>query len=94
MREERKTILALIALGRLTPREAERLLAASDRSREDLWILIACVAVLISQSVAQSQMQWFGTAVAEFARLCHPQQAIALASHALTGFAQLLRGMV
>jgi hypothetical protein len=89
MREEHKTILALIALGRLTPGEAERLIAASDRSREDLWILIACLAVL----VAQSQTQWIGAALTQLERLWQPP-VVTTASHALIGFIQCLRGML
>lgn len=43
MNTDRRTILALIAMGRITPAEAERLLAAWNESRETAWILAASV---------------------------------------------------
>lgn len=44
MNSDRRTILALIAMGRITPAQAERLLAAVDESRETAWILAICLA--------------------------------------------------
>ena len=44
MNSDRRTILALIAMGRITPLQAERLLAAVDDSRETAWILAMCLA--------------------------------------------------
>jgi len=44
MQADRRAILALIAMGRITPGEAERLLAAWNESRETGWILAACFA--------------------------------------------------
>ncbi|MBS1805962.1 MAG: hypothetical protein JST28_21685 [Acidobacteria bacterium] len=41
MNTDRRAILALIAMGRITPAEAERLLAAWNESRETAWILVA-----------------------------------------------------
>ena len=41
MNTDRRAILALIAMGRITPTEAERLLAAWNESRETTWILVA-----------------------------------------------------
>jgi hypothetical protein len=41
MQADRRAILALIAMGRITPGEAERLLAAWNESRETAWILVA-----------------------------------------------------
>ena len=41
MQGDRRAILALIAMGRITPGEAERLLAAWNESRETAWILVA-----------------------------------------------------
>jgi hypothetical protein len=43
MNTDRRAILALIAMGRITPAEAERLLAAWNESRETAWILAAGV---------------------------------------------------
>lgn len=44
MNTDRRAILALIAMGRITPAEAERLLAMWNESRETAWILAASVA--------------------------------------------------
>jgi hypothetical protein len=44
MKNDRRTILSLVALGRITPYQAERLLIACNESREGLW-LIACAAL-------------------------------------------------
>lgn len=44
MDRERSTILALVAAGRITAVEAERLLAAWNDSRETAWILLLCLA--------------------------------------------------
>ena len=41
MSSDRRAILALIAMGRITPEQAERLLAAWNESRETAWILVA-----------------------------------------------------
>ena len=43
MNTDRRAILALIALGRITPAEAERLLVVWNESRETAWILSASV---------------------------------------------------
>lgn len=44
MTSDRHAILALIATGRITPAEAERLLAACNESRETLWIIALALA--------------------------------------------------
>jgi hypothetical protein len=49
MKRERHAILCLIALGRITPLEAERLLAAWNSSREEFWVIAACVAACFIQ---------------------------------------------
>ena len=49
MKKERQAILSLVALGRITPREAERLLAAWNAGREEFWVLGACAATGIAQ---------------------------------------------
>ena len=41
---DRRTILSLIAMGRITAAEAERLIAAWNEGRELAWILGACLA--------------------------------------------------
>jgi hypothetical protein len=70
MYRERQAILSLIALGRITPREAERLLAAWNAGREELWIIGACVAAGLAQwipspaQVVQSLLPMHHVAVA------------------------------
>ena len=50
MNTDRRAILELIAMGRITPSEAERLLAAWNESRETTWVLIGAFALaLIAQ---------------------------------------------
>jgi hypothetical protein len=49
MQWERKAILSLVALGRITPQEAERLLAVWNSGREELWVVGACVAACAAQ---------------------------------------------
>lgn len=44
MNSDRRTILTLIATGRITPDQAERLLDAANESRETIWILGLCLA--------------------------------------------------
>ena len=44
MDRDRSTILALVASGRITAGEAERLLTAWNDSRETAWILLLCLA--------------------------------------------------
>jgi hypothetical protein len=43
MRGEWRMVLQLIALGRLSPTEAERLLLASSAGRETTWVVAGCV---------------------------------------------------
>lgn len=47
MNSDRRTILALIALGRITPAQAERLLGAINETRETAWILALCLGYLV-----------------------------------------------
>jgi hypothetical protein len=47
MRNDRRAILSLVALGRITPSEAERLLIACDAGRDGFWIFAACVAATL-----------------------------------------------
>lgn len=49
MHRERQTILSLVALGRITPAEAERLLSASAAERDEFLV----IAVLAVAGVAQ-----------------------------------------
>jgi len=46
----RRAIFSLIAMGRITPAQAERLLAVADEHSETLLVLVACVfAVVLMQ---------------------------------------------
>lgn len=47
MRTNRNTILHLVALGRITPAEAERLLTAWNDGREVFWVLAVWLAIVI-----------------------------------------------
>jgi type II secretory pathway component PulM len=63
MRKERQAILHLVAAGRLSGAEAERLLIASNESRELAWLAAVAMLVCIAQT---------GGAFWEpFARLAH-----------------------
>lgn len=46
MNTDRRAILSLIAMGRITPAEAEHLLVAWNESRETTWILGFCLVVV------------------------------------------------
>jgi hypothetical protein len=43
----RRTILSLVALGRISPAEAERLLIVWNQGREGFWVIAACVAAVM-----------------------------------------------
>lgn len=45
MQTDRRIILHLVAIGRITPAEAERLLIAWNEGREGLWVFAACITV-------------------------------------------------
>jgi len=47
MSRDRRTILQLVALGRLSPGEAERLLLAWNEGRETAWVIAGCVALAL-----------------------------------------------
>jgi hypothetical protein len=51
MKRDRQVILWLVALGRITPAEAERLLAAWNADREELLVLAACLVISLTESL-------------------------------------------
>lgn len=65
MPRDRRTILYLVAMGRMTPAEAERLMMAWNDLRESQWIMAGCM-VLAVLGIAHGQ-GWF-----------HAQHAISL----------------
>ncbi len=56
MKKDRRTILSLVALGRITPVEAERLLIVWNEAREGAWIFTACVAAALLTQVNLPQL--------------------------------------
>lgn len=51
MKTEQQAILSLVAQGRITPRDAERLLAAWNAGREELWAIGVCAAACVAQAL-------------------------------------------
>jgi hypothetical protein len=49
MSYQQRAILSLIAAGRITALEAERLIAAWEDEREWLWIVVACIGACLLQ---------------------------------------------
>jgi hypothetical protein len=49
MSSERRTILALVAAGRISANEAERLLRLGNDAREQLWIIAAALLICAAQ---------------------------------------------
>ena len=58
MSQDRRIVLQLLALGRINPAQAERLIAACDSQRESAWVLAGCAAMAIA-----TQMQSIAPAV-------------------------------
>ena len=66
MTSDRRAILNLIATGRITPAEAERLLAAWNESHETLWIValglaFALLAQVHLHELMRTLLQFFNT---------------------------------
>jgi hypothetical protein len=77
MQTDRRAILHLVAVGRISPSEAERLLIAWNEGREAQWALAACVVIAL---VAQLKPQeWLPGVWASL----HP--AILLVNHLIGG---------
>ena len=47
MRGDRQMVLQMVALGRLSPAEAERLLLAWNEGRETAWVIAGCLALAL-----------------------------------------------
>jgi hypothetical protein len=59
MRSERRAILALMAAGRISASEAERLLRAWNERFEGFWIAMLCVLVCLAQLHLQVSLDGF-----------------------------------
>lgn len=68
MDRDRRTILQLVALGRLSPADAERLMALWNLHREDLWIVLACLLLAVLPTHAPLH-SWLGGVYAAGAHL-------------------------
>jgi hypothetical protein len=76
MQSDRRTILHLIAIGRLTPRDAERLIAAWNEGRELLLLLaavviFAAVSQLNSGALAAELVKFWSTCAAGTVSVLH-----------------------
>ncbi len=90
MNTDRRAILSLVATGRITAIEAERLLAAWNDSRETAWILafglaFACLAQLHLRELLPMLMHFFNAPVLALAEAVH---------HALSPITDLLGGLL
>jgi len=90
MNTDRRAILALIAMGRITPAEAERLLAAWNESRETAWILVLSLAVVF---LAQLNVHQLLPALVHLFNAQVPALAEAV-RHALSPITDLIGGLL
>lgn len=90
MNTDRRAILALIAMGRITPAEAERLLAAWNESRETAWILAFSLAVVC---LAQLNVHAFMPALVHFFSAQLPALAQAI-RHALSPIGEAVTNLM
>jgi hypothetical protein len=79
----RKAIFSLIAMGRITPAQAERLLAVSSESGETL---LALAAYIIALLLMQTNAHGLSSAISHPLRSLHPAVTMALhsAQHIVT----------
>lgn len=66
MKEERRTVLWLVAMGRISAAEAERLIAAWSADREVLWMAVVGIALVVTHGIMQ------GTAAGHLAHALAP----------------------
>jgi hypothetical protein len=90
MRNDRRVILHLVAMGRITPAEAERLLIVWNEGREVLWVAVLCVAALILSQLPMWEL------LPGLARAAHGLLGSAshLSHHALALIIYLLGGVL
>jgi hypothetical protein len=85
MYSDRRTILALVANGRITPADAERLIAAFSQDLEAWWLLAGCA---LWAGLAQLQPHVASAAVHVFKTVIHT--SIPALHHVLMQAAQQL----
>jgi|GEM_PF-2057956 hypothetical protein len=90
MNTDRRVILSLVAAGRITAAEAERLLVAWNDSRETAWILLlclafACLAQLHLHEILPNLMHFFNAQIPALAEAVQ---------HALSPINELLGGLL
>jgi hypothetical protein len=90
MNTDRRTILAMVATGRITPAEAERLLLACNDSREVEWIAVLCLAFAC---LAQLHMRELLPDLTHFIYAQVPALAEAV-RHALSPISNLMGGLL
>ncbi len=90
MHTDRRAILQLVAMGRITSAEAERLLIACNDERETLSVLAVCVAVAC---LAQLHLGRLVTDLLHAAHSFIPGSLLSL-HHALSLVARLFGGML
>jgi len=86
MHKDRRAILSLVALGRITPAEAERLLIAWNEGRDGVWVFTACIFLALLAQLNPRQLLP-GLAHAAHALLpgLTPHHALAVVTHLLGG---------
>ena len=90
MNSHRRAILQLVAMGRVTPGQAERLLIALNDDRETLWALAACIAI---SGLAQIHLSQLLPELLHVAQSIMPGSVISL-HHALSLATRLFGGML
>jgi hypothetical protein len=68
MQSERRAILGLVAAGRISALEAERLLRVGNDAREEIWIVAACLLICLTQVHLHLSLDWAGHLIEGFAR--------------------------
>ena len=68
MQSDRRTILGLVAVGRISAVEAERLLRVWTDAREELWIIAACLLICLTQVHLHLSLDGPGHLIEGFAR--------------------------
>lgn len=87
MNRNRRTLLQLVALGRLSPAEAERLMTVWNLRREDTWIFLVCLllAVLPAQAPLHPLLGMISAACMQLPGSLAPLTQLFSTLHHLTG---------